>query len=703
MTTTEQRSNHSHRRRADRRPNFPHIRALDGLRGFAVVLVVLSHFAPVATPGGFLGVDLFFLLSGFLITGLLVTEFHVKRRIALGMFWIRRARRLLPALFAVLLVVFVVTALTKNQFEQHQTGLDGLSSVFYVANWRFIASGQSYVVTFMRGTPSPLRHMWSLAIEEQFYLIWPLVVVGFVAVIRAVRPRRTVHVRIPLAVLSLSLAAVSALIMIVLGITTDNLDRIYYGTDSRVFIILLGAAIGAISAGKPQLPEPFRRVIVALGGLALIGLLALTLSVHTGDRWLYLGGYLAIAVGMCALLVGAAQEGTNPLRRIFEFTPLCDLGLVSYGIYLWHWPLSLWITTDSTGFEGLTLFLARTAATLVCAYASFLLIEQPIRERGLGMLHTRLRFLAAPLAVGGLALCFLFPVLRFPEFPPTPTNEPVVVTDAQQAAYLASPRCDGPEGDGTLAGTSGLTVQLVGNSLADETRTCLGTILESRGATLEPFINGYWCTNLSAIEQATIDPTTRPDVGILFGLVAFGDSTGCGDSWMSAVDQLVDVWVTNGVKVVLVPSVPAPVGGRTDLNPGSLLELAHYDELAAAHPGSITVIDAGTYLRDATGAYVWNTACLPDEAGCGDNGQISLRFVDGIHFCTTPDVPHSKCPDPAQAGGERRVSATIAAALVRALEAWKAPPTTTTTVVTTTTIPTTPIADPMDNGAPAPL
>ena len=145
---------------------------------------MFSHFTPDITPGGFLGVDLFFLLSGFLITSLLVSEWETSNGIALGRFWVRRARRLLPALLLVLLVIGLHGLLTSSPAELHQLGLDGLASLFYVANWRFIVSGQSYVLQFIQTEPSPLRHMWSLAIEEQFYLVWPLVALGTAATLR---------------------------------------------------------------------------------------------------------------------------------------------------------------------------------------------------------------------------------------------------------------------------------------------------------------------------------------------------------------------------------------------------------------------------------------------------------------------------------------------------------------------------------------
>jgi len=206
---------------------FPHLRALDGLRGFAVLIVVLSHFAPDQAPGGFLGVDLFFVLSGFLIISLLVTEWESTGGIHLGEFWVRRARRLLPASLVVLGVVLLHGWLRTGPASRHQLGLDGLSSLFYVANWRFIASGQSYVMQFVQTTPSPLRHMWSLAIEEQFYLVWPLVVVGVAAVARRFAPGRRRSLRLLLAIVCGVLGIASAAWMTISAVRGTGLDRLY--------------------------------------------------------------------------------------------------------------------------------------------------------------------------------------------------------------------------------------------------------------------------------------------------------------------------------------------------------------------------------------------------------------------------------------------------------------------------------------------
>ena len=220
-----------------------------------MLAVVLFHFSPDIAPGGFLGVDIFFVLSGFLITSLLVNERERTRRISLRQFWLRRARRLLPALFLVLAAVGLYALLVASKVAAHHMAEDGLATLGYIANWHFIASGQAYVEQFIQQAPSPLRHTWSLAIEEQFYLLWPLVVVGIGILVARTRARRSqrelrAHRRFrrTVVIVCVVLGALSLIEMIALFNVRDP-DRVYYGTDTRAFLLLIGATLGALTAG----------------------------------------------------------------------------------------------------------------------------------------------------------------------------------------------------------------------------------------------------------------------------------------------------------------------------------------------------------------------------------------------------------------------------------------------------------------------
>lgn len=667
---------------------FAHLRSLDGLRGLAVVLVVLSHFLPDDVPGGFLGVDLFFVLSGFLITSLLVGEWGTSGSIDLGNFWVRRARRLLPALLVVLVACGVVGVLTLDRAGMHQLGLDGLASLFYVANWRFIFSGQSYVMQFIESGVSPLRHMWSLAIEEQFYLVWPLVAVASgVLARRLAGGRRTVAnasvantsdatrtgtartqdaQRYVLAAVCGVLAVASAGWMVWLAFSGADPDRIYYGTDSRVFMILAGALVGALSAGTPVVAGRWRRPVIAAGALAVIGLLVASAMVTTSAMWLYQGGYAVGAVALVALLVAAAQPAPNPVARVLSTRPLVGLGLISYGVYLWHWPISVWLTPEATGLDGAVLFVVRSALTLALSLASYVVVEQPIRHRGLAVFG-RARLLAAPAVVAGVTVAFLLPVFAFPAIPEAPEGPaPAAGAAAVTAEYAVAPRCDlavDDSGDGSDRddGLDGLRVQIIGNSLTTEIRPCLGEVLDQRGVDLVSVdAPGFLlCDEAERIEEQATARATRPDVAVLFVFAAYDDR--CGSPWHATIDRLVATWLANGTEVLLVPTVPAPQGGRTEFNDGARLELEHYQTLAAANPGRVAVGDAGRYIRDPDGTYLWRMPCVdPGEPGCRDDGTVGVRFVDGIHFCTNPGYATEGCIDPADAAGERRVTAAVA-------------------------------------------
>jgi peptidoglycan/LPS O-acetylase OafA/YrhL len=648
---------------------FPHIRALDGLRGAAVLLVVLSHMAPDVAPGGFLGVDLFFVLSGFLITSLLVGEWETTGGIALGRFWVRRARRLVPALLLVLAAVLLVGLLTGTDAERHRLGLDGLSSLFYVANWRFIESGQSYVMQFVVAEPSALRHMWSLAIEEQFYLVWPLVVVVVGLVARRVAQPGGRALRAVLAVTCTVLGLASVVWMWVEAGGGASLDRLYYGTDSRAFVILAGALVGAVCVGRPQLRGLLRPLAIGFGSVAGLALVVATVTAETGDRWLYRGGFAAIALVLVLLLLGASQDGPNPLGWLLRLRPLVGLGLISYGVYLWHWPMVVWLTPDRTGVDGVALFALRAGLTLAVSLLSYRFLEQPIRRRGLAGLG-RARPVVVGASVAALAAGFVVPVMAFPAIPPpVEGTAPAAGAVTELEGYAGAPRCDVVGEHPSVVPDRSVRVQVVGNSLAAEVRPCLRDILDQRDVEVVGFEHEDFliCRQASEIEAQATDPGTRVDAALLFLFVAYDDR--CGQPWHATIDRLIDTYVANGIHVFLVPSVTIPEGGRTDLQPGTELEASYYAERAAADPENITAVDGGVYMRDDTGTYVWRVPCVAGgEAGCRADGTVPIRFVDGLHFCTDPDFATRGCVDDAHAAGERRVAAAIAEQVLPVLE-----------------------------------
>jgi peptidoglycan/LPS O-acetylase OafA/YrhL len=363
------------------RPGLVHQPALDGLRGLAVGAVLLFHLERL--DGGFLGVDLFFVLSGFLITSLLLIEHRSRGTIDLGRFWVRRARRLLPAVFVLLVgVAFLLVRFTPEDQRPRFRG-DALATLGYAANWHRLASDVSYWEIFSQ--PSPLDHTWSLAIEEQFYVLWPLLLTGVLAL--AARRHRLVVTAV-----ALGGAAVSFVLLATLYNPVDT-SRAYFGTDSRIGATLLGAALASLTAGRPETtaePSPPSRRTTRLVGLAGgVGLAWMAWSVVTVDGvspWYYQGGLALFALAAVAVIMAAVREGDGPggaLGRLLEWAPLRGLGVISYGVYLWHWPINVYVTADRTGLEGWQLDMLRLALTIGVATSSYVVVERPIRRGAL--------------------------------------------------------------------------------------------------------------------------------------------------------------------------------------------------------------------------------------------------------------------------------------------------------------------------------
>jgi peptidoglycan/LPS O-acetylase OafA/YrhL len=358
---------------------FGHHRSLDGLRGIAVLAVVIYHFAPGAMPGGFLGVDVFFVLSGFLITSLLLVEFGLNQSVSLRGFWSRRARRLLPAALAVIGVSVALSWWLEPASTRASTRTQSLASLLYVNNWSAIASGNSYEAQFGRDTP--LAHFWSLAVEEQFYILFPLVVMGVIALLRGRRRADSGALARPLLLVAGAGAIISAALMATLHVTDTDPSRVYFGSDTRAHALLVGVALACLNfLIRPTQSSQRDRVgpMVAIGSLGvLFGAFMLT-EFH--QNWLYEGGLLGIAILTAFIIWTAVRSPDHVLARALQHPWLVQLGLVSYGLYLWHWPVRAFLTTGQTGLDGFALFAARTLVTALATLVSLLVIERPFRH-----------------------------------------------------------------------------------------------------------------------------------------------------------------------------------------------------------------------------------------------------------------------------------------------------------------------------------
>ncbi|TAL16145.1 MAG: acyltransferase [Frankiales bacterium] len=341
---------------------------LDGLRGLAVAAVLLFHAEVPGVRGGHLGVTAFFTLSGFLITALLLVERQATGRIDLRVFWVRRARRLVPAVLVCLPLVALVLALSPTPATDDVTW-DAVAAAFWFANWRFIADEQTYADLF--ALPSPFQHFWSLAVEEQFYLVYPLLVVALLGSAAVLRRRR-------LALVLGALTVLSTVQLFRLAEAGGALGRAYYGTDARVAELLVGALLAVALLGPSGLRTPGSWA-GPVGLLGMAGLMSAIALLDKGNALLSAGGYLAVAMCTAAVIASALRPETL-VARLLSVPALVVLGIVSYGVYLFHWPLFLLLTESFTGSDPITLFLVRIGATLGLAWASYELIEWPVRH-----------------------------------------------------------------------------------------------------------------------------------------------------------------------------------------------------------------------------------------------------------------------------------------------------------------------------------
>jgi peptidoglycan/LPS O-acetylase OafA/YrhL len=406
--------------------------ALDGLRGVAIAAVVAFHLEHL--QGGFLGVDLFFVLSGFLITSLLLVEFEGRQAVDLGRFWSRRARRLLPALF---LLLGVLALLMAGKVLGQRPGFrgDALATLGYAANWHAMARDIGYWDLFAQ--PSPLDHMWSLAIEEQFYLLWPPLVLGMLVLARRRTGRGRGHLVAGVAVAG---AAASLAVLALTWSATDT-SRAYYGTDARVGPTLLGAALAAlVTVDRRRSARRGTGRWAPAAGTAALAFLLWSFAVMRGTAPAYYrGGLAAFALAAVVVVAVVVRGRAGPLGAVLGFAPLRGLGIISYGVYLWHWPVIVYATPGRTGLDGWAVDAVCVALTLALAIASFLLIERPIRRGALrGALRGGIQGARPQLALGGAVAAVAALVVLATAGAPASSDAGVVAGPARDASDFPS-------------------------------------------------------------------------------------------------------------------------------------------------------------------------------------------------------------------------------------------------------------------------
>ncbi|HEY3811246.1 MAG TPA: acyltransferase [Acidimicrobiales bacterium] len=402
---------------------------LDGVRALAVLAVLAYHSGlPGLRVGGSFGVDAFFVLSGFLITSLLLEETRTRGTIGLVAFWGRRARRLFPALAVMLVAVDVYVTFAAPPGLYSGFRQDAFSVVAYFSNWHFINVGSDYFAA--SSSQSLLTHTWSLAIEEQFYVAWPLLVL----VLTRRRPLRGTRA---LLAVSAGGALVSAAWMAYLYRAGASPSRLYYGTDTHAQSLLVGAALAAALSQRPLRLESRRwaTAIGVSGAVAAVGIGWMVTHVGSGSGFADQGGFLCFAVLMAGLLLSVLAQPAGMLARVLSIRPLVYIGTISYGMYLWYFPLFDVITRAHTGLRGYPLFAVRATADVAAAVASFYLVERPVRTGRLWRLDPdRPRVSLRPIGLSAVALGAAFGIVAVD----TSGAQPVTAVAALPALPVAS-------------------------------------------------------------------------------------------------------------------------------------------------------------------------------------------------------------------------------------------------------------------------
>lgn len=484
-----------------------HVRGLDGLRGLAVLVVVVFHLGNGVLRGGYLGVDVFFVLSGYLITSILLAEHARAARIDLRRFWIRRVRRLSPALLSLMPAVAAYALLFARADELGALRRDALATLAYLANWQAIFVHKSYWQMF--AAPSPLEHTWSLAIEEQFYLLWPLVVVLLLGVLRLSR-RSFFWVT-----LACALASAASLW---LRFDPEDTARAYFGTDTRAAAILLGAAYASRPLHAP-LPTWLRE---GLGVFALLGLGLLCVWLEGRDPWLYHGGFWLTELATLVLIACANARGSSVVERLLALRPLTYLGTISYGVYLWHWPIFCVLTPERLHLPGWSLVGLRLGLTLAIAVVSYRFFERPIREHGLRVRRPIAIGAASFVAAAGLVVWgtrHAMPVAQQASAPEESIALPAVLARVEADLHTLPPASSLPPGT--------LRVLVLGDSVAQ----AVGIALRPRQDEFGGFVAERGVGDCSIMEA-------RKDLHRGQELGHPDPSHGCAAHWVADVREL---------------------------------------------------------------------------------------------------------------------------------------------------------------------
>jgi peptidoglycan/LPS O-acetylase OafA/YrhL len=613
------------------------VAALDGVRAISIIGIMANHNGLGWASGGFISVNVFFVLSGFLITSLLLKEWTTSGTVSLRRFWARRARRLLPALFVLLAGIALYAWLIAPADTRNALRGDSLATLLYVGNWHQIITGQSYFA--QTAVSSPLLHTWTLAIEEQFYLVWPLVVVGMLKWRHSVRP---------LLVLTAVAAVGSAVEMALLFHAGADPSRLYYGTDTRAQDLLIGAVVALALVHRG--PAATARGKRAMSWLVVAGAVVFAVEwirLNEASAFPYRGGFLLADLMVGVVILGCVQAPHGLPARMLAWRPLVYTGKISYGLYLWHWPVILVMTSARTGLHGWPLVLARTAVAFGFAAASSRFVELPIRR---GAIRSWRAWVLTPLAAGAVAAVVLVATTA-PAAEALP-DAGTGLTPALRQQLVASGAFTTSPVRFMLLGDSMATTLAIG--LAPDDRAGWGIDPEfghtDLGCDLDPDLQIDVSGNVGIATPGCKDwrtdwaeyvRTERPQVvGVLLGRwetvdhLYQGQWTHVGeplwdDHLEAELDEAVEILSAGGAKVVLftmpyVDPAEAPDGSTYPENVPARADAynALVRRVAARHAGVVTVYDLNKVLD-------------PDGHFTPTIDGVDVRWSDGIHISAT--------------------------------------------------------------------
>ncbi|HEY7946957.1 MAG TPA: acyltransferase family protein [Acidimicrobiales bacterium] len=646
--------------------------APDGLRGVSMLCIFAYHLQYGWAAGGYIAVDVFFVLSGFLITSLLVEEWVGKGGIRLRAFWGRRAKRLLPGLMAMLILLSLWVALTKSttQIDLGTVRSGALASIFYYANWQQIFLHQSYFAQF--AAQPPLRHTWTLAIEEQFYLVWPLVTLLILGGWRRLgRRRRSAapmaagrHVRggngaRPASwrrtglIVTVGGSLLSAAWMAWLRHHGASVNRVYLGTDTRAFDLLAGAAVAFWVTGRPQPGRSARRLLhlAGMGAVAVFVICWWRAGVPFADGppgWMTDGGFLLVAVCIATVIADVRQVAYGPVGALLAVRPLRWVGKISYGLYLWHWPVIVELTPARTGLSGLQLDGLRVLSTFALASLSWYLLESRVKKAKFRRWPRAAKLALAPVGAGVTALVAV--LATAPVAASAVTARPVpVVTGA------GVPGAGGLTGQVpiTLAATPTaahpLRVTLLGDSVMYVDAPAVQAALQSTGVvTVAPRAIVGWGLSTDHNWQHDVAGNIA-DSGAQIVVAMWS----WDNSWALAHPAQYKAVLEQFVRVVLAPGdgveglvfqqfpTPGPVVGdagsaQTAADTASRAAgVRAWNAVAASmtalFPGRVMYFPVGPAVELAGRFSTW----LPTDgkAGQAKADWVRVRMVDNVHLC----------------------------------------------------------------------